>query len=135
MRIFAYHLDWTTMDIQKKAMIEALETSLGIVSDACRKVGIVRQTHYNWMKNDEEYREAVKDIDNIALDFAESQLFRQIRDGEIPSTIFYLKTKGKHRGYVERSEQQIEVTKPIIIDWNDNQADSEAEGGTSNTKE
>jgi hypothetical protein len=40
----------------------------------------------------------------VALDFAESQLHKQIQSGEVSSTIFYLKTKGKKRGYVERSE-------------------------------
>ena len=43
----------------KKAMIEALEQSLGIVTTACKKVGINRKTHYDWLKNDEDYAAAV----------------------------------------------------------------------------
>jgi hypothetical protein len=43
------------------------------------------------------------------LDFAESQLYKQIKDGSTTATIFYLKTKGKQRGYVER--QQIDINK------------------------
>jgi transcriptional regulator of acetoin/glycerol metabolism len=39
----------------KKAMIEALEQSLGIVTTACKKVGINRKTHYDWLKTDEDY--------------------------------------------------------------------------------
>ena len=47
---------------------------------------------------------AVKDVENIAIDFAESQLHQQILDGNSTATIFFLKTKGKKRGYVERTE-------------------------------
>lgn len=41
---------------------------------------------------------------DIALDFAESELFKQIKEGNITGVIFFLKTKGKKRGYIERSE-------------------------------
>lgn len=94
----------TNSDIQKKAMIEALEKSLGIVTTACKSVGIARSTHYEWMNSDPEYKAAVEGVADIALDFAESQLHKQIQNGEVSSTIFYLKTKGKIRGYVEKQE-------------------------------
>ena len=100
----------TKQDTQKAAMIEALEKSLGIVTSACKNVGISRNTHYTWMKQDDVYKEAVEDIENIALDFAESQLHKQIKEGNTSGTIFYLKTKGKRRGYVERTEIQQETT-------------------------
>ena len=90
----------------KKAIIEALEQSLGIVTSACKKVGVGRTTFYGWLNDDEEFAKAVKDIENVALDFAESQLHKQIKDGNPSSTIFYLKTKGKKRGYVERMETE-----------------------------
>lgn len=94
----------TDMDIQKRAMVEALEKSLGIVTTAAKQVGIVRQTHYNWMKDDADYKQAVEDISDIALDFAESKLHKQIEKEDTTATIFYLKTKGKKRGYIEKQE-------------------------------
>lgn len=97
----------TDNDIHKKAMIEALEKSLGIVTTACKSVGISRETHYRWLREDEDYKKEVESIADIALDFAESQLHKQISIGEVSSTIFYLKTKGKGRGYVERSEMDL----------------------------
>jgi hypothetical protein len=97
----------TNSDINKKGMIEALEKSLGIVTTACKSVGISRETHYRWMREDEQYRIQVDSISDMALDFAESQLHKQISEGEVSSTIFYLKTKGKKRGYVERVEQEV----------------------------
>ena len=94
----------------KKAMIEALEKSLGIVTTACKNVGIDRRTHYRWLKDDQDYKEAVESVEDIALDFAESQLHKQIKEGNPTSTIFYLKTKAKRRGYIERQEIHQETT-------------------------
>lgn len=89
---------------KKEAMIQALEKHLGVVTTACKTVGIDRTTHYRWLKEDESYKEATEDIENVSLDFAESQLLKQIKDGNTTATIFYLKTKGKKRGYIERTE-------------------------------
>ena len=88
----------------KKRLIEALEKSLGIVTTACKQVGIGRTTFYNYYNDDKEFRASVDDIANMSLDFAESKLLEQIKDGSTAATIFYLKTKGKIRGYVERQE-------------------------------
>jgi len=88
----------------KKAMLEALEKSLGVVTTAAKAVGIDRSTHYEWLKTDEAYRDAVTSIGDVALDFAESQLHKQMQTGDTTACIFYLKTKGKKRGYVERQE-------------------------------
>lgn len=88
----------------KKALLEALEKSLGVVTTACKAVSLSRKTFYTYYHEDGEFRRAVDDIENIALDFAESQLHKQIQNGEVTSTIFFLKTKGKKRGYVETKE-------------------------------
>lgn len=95
----------------KENMLKALIKTLGVVSVAAKSIGktdleseSLRRQHYEWLKKDEDYAEQVASIENIALDFAESQLHKQIQNGEVASTLFYLKTKGKKRGYVERQE-------------------------------
>jgi|TARA_Y100000004_G_scaffold40398_1_gene43723 hypothetical protein len=93
--------------IKKETILKALENSLGVVTVACKQADIPRSTYYKWLKEDEEFAQAVKEIENIALDFAESQLHTQMKDGSTSATIFYLKTKGKKRGYVERSELDV----------------------------
>jgi hypothetical protein len=111
----------TNNDILKKQMIEALEKTLGVVTGACKKVGISRETHYRWLREDEEYKTLVNSIEDVALDFAESQLHLQIQNGEVSSTIFYLKTKGKKRGYIERAELEHsgEIISNTTIKWGD----------------
>ena len=85
-------------------MLKALEKSLGVVTVACRKSEIPRSTFYKWLNEDKQFAKDVSDIENIALDFAESQLHEQIGNANTAATIFYLKTKGKKRGYIERQE-------------------------------
>jgi hypothetical protein len=102
---------------KKEAMLEALEKSLGIVSTAAKMVGIDRSTHYSWLKADEEYKSAVQSIQDSVLDFAESHLYKLVKEGNPAATIFFLKTKGKKRGYIER--QEIEVTEKKPLSWLD----------------
>lgn len=96
-------------------MIEALERTLGVVTSACKNVGISRETHYRWMREDDQYKKDVLELENVALDYAETQLHKQIKQGNTSATIFYLKTKGKNRGYVERTEITGADTEPIIV--------------------
>ena len=103
---------------KKQAMLVALEQSLGVVTPACKSVDIARETHYRWLKEDEEYAEAVKQLDDVAIDFAESQLHKQIKSGQTASTIFYLKTKGKARGFVEKNIVEHEGgIESKLIEW------------------
>ncbi|MCL1937606.1 MAG: hypothetical protein FWF52_04325 [Candidatus Azobacteroides sp.] len=98
----------TKTNAKKKAMLNALKQTLGVVTPACENAGIDRTTHYKWMKEDECYKNIVEDIENIALDFAESRLHINIKNGDVASILFYLKTRGKKRGYIE--QQKMDVT-------------------------
>jgi hypothetical protein len=101
------------MEHTKKTMLEALEKSLGVVTTACKQANVGRTTHYRWMEEDKEYREAVTALKLVALDFAESKLHSSIAEGNVTAIIFYLKTKGKKRGYIERQEIEVQEKKPL----------------------
>ena len=102
----------------KKALLEALEKSLGVVTTACKQVGIDRTTFYRYYKNDSKFKAKVDELQNVALDFVESKLFNQIQNDNPTSTIFYLKTKGKKRGYIERQEiQHSGGIESKLIEW------------------
>lgn len=104
----------TNSDVLKKEMIEALEKSLGIVTTACKKVGIARQTHYRWLEDDPDYAAKVTELKNVALDFAESKLHSLIDDMNPTAVIFFLKTQGKQRGYIEQNEVNVTGLDEII---------------------
>ena len=52
---------------------------------------------------------AVEDIQEVALDFVEHKLFKNIRAGDTQSILFYLRSKGGKRGYAERHEVKVEI--------------------------
>ncbi len=49
-------------------------------------------------------KNAVDEARECVTDLAESQLYKKIAEGDLTAIIFYLKTRGKARGYVERQE-------------------------------
>jgi ethanolamine utilization microcompartment shell protein EutL len=112
-------------DMKKELMLKCLKQSMGIVSHACEKADTARASHYEWYNSDPDYAAQVDAINESCIDFAESKLMElingakhevatakgevlQVQDGPNPTAcIFYLKTKGKKRGYVEKSELDV----------------------------
>jgi hypothetical protein len=94
----------TKSDTLKNNLIKALEKSLGVVTDACKDCNCSRQTFYKYYNTDNDFKNKVDAVSEVALDFVESQLYKQIREGNTAATIFYLKTKARKRGYIERME-------------------------------
>lgn len=113
---------------RQEMFLEALDKSAGNISEACRQVKISRRSYYVWMEDD-TFAEKVNEITESIIDLAESKLLQRINgykeddvhisnyQGEITATpikkiyppdptsiIFFLKTRAKHRGYIERQE-------------------------------
>ena len=102
----------TKSNINKKTVvIEKMKKTLGNITASCEAAQIARTTYYDWYEKDADFRAAIDSIAESCIDFAESSLFQQIKAGNPTSTIFYLKTKGKKRGYVEKVESEVTIKK------------------------
>ena len=101
----------STLSDKKENFLEILELNSGNVSVSCKKSNIGRQTYYQWKEADQEFADACVDVKEGLLDFAESQLQGLIKESNVIATIFFLKCKGKKRGYTEK--QELELVKPI----------------------
>ncbi|QDP61349.1 MAG: hypothetical protein Unbinned3904contig1002_31 [Prokaryotic dsDNA virus sp.] len=74
--------------INKERMLKALEASLGVVTTALKKTELSRTNFYKWLKEDEDFAQKVKEIDNISKDFIKSKYFECISD-KVPSVVLH----------------------------------------------
>lgn len=105
------------MDTKKATILKALYSNKGIVTFACESTDTPRSTYYKWLKEDEEFAAQVNEIQDVAVDFAEKKLFELINEGDTTATIFLLKTRGKKRGYIEKTE--VDHSGSLGISWNE----------------
>lgn len=108
------------MDNIKEKFLEVLADSYGIVLTACKSCDLPRSTYYKWLNSDEMFKERVDEIQEMAIDFVESKLIQKINGIQVMSKgvvyqespsdtaiIFFLKTKGRKRGYAEKTDLNI----------------------------
>ena len=66
-----------------------------------------RSTVYEYLLRYPELKAVQDDAAESALDEAEDKLMKLVRAENLTAIIFFLKTQGKKRGYVERSEHDL----------------------------
>ena len=85
-------------------IIKALHETSGLLTVAAAKAGVSYTTINRYVAGFTSVKEAAIEAHERMLDFAEGKLYSKIKDGDNTCIIFYLKTQGKARGYVERQE-------------------------------
>lgn len=109
------------MDKKKQEFINELKSAGGIIYVACQNTGISRQTYYNWRRSDAAFGEAADEVVEAQIDYVEAKLMERINEGDTTATIFYLKTKGRKRGWNEKvkleEEQPQPPQQPQIESW------------------
>lgn len=100
----------TAREVSDDEIAEALEQSSGLQTSAAvwlfkrKNAKIDRSTISKRIKNSEVLQDVLKSIDEKTLDFAEGKLFEHMQSGNLTAIMFYLKCKGKQRGYIEKRE-------------------------------
>lgn len=92
---------------EKLVMLDALSKCNGIVTIACEASKTIRQTHYRWIKQDAEYAARVEEINEACIDFVEDKCYSLISQGDPTLIKFYLSTKGRSRGFTQKSEVEL----------------------------
>lgn len=76
----------------------------GNVAAIARRFGCARGTIQARIDRSPTLTAALNDARESMVDMTESALYKRILDGDTTAIIFFLKTRGKERGYVERQE-------------------------------
>ena len=84
--------------LTKNRVLSALEQSGGIRSDAAVALGSTREGLCNFLSR---YPEVLHEVAERILDLVESKLMQLIDRGDGASVRFYLRCKGKPRGWVQ----------------------------------
>jgi len=103
------------MRLSNQQIIDALRDVNGMVYLAARKLGCAPNTIYNRMAKSDNIKAAVEDYRGELIDLSEQKLRQAVLNGEPWAVALVLKTLGKKRGYVERSEYAGVKDEPIEI--------------------
>lgn len=83
---------------------KAIRQAKGILAVAARNLGCHRTTVYSYLKKYASVRAAYDEARETNIDFVEGQLMAAINRGSVPAIMFFLRTVGRNRGYIERQE-------------------------------
>lgn len=101
----------------KKEFLGKFFDFLGNVKKTCNAVGISRTAYYKWRREDKEFEKEADYIKDAArqsiIDDAEDGLREGVESGNMTAIIFTLKTIGKERGYIERTETETYNMTPV----------------------
>jgi len=92
----------------KEKLIDELRKSLGIITIACRKCNIGRDAFYSWYNKEQWFHDAYEQILEEQIEFVENKLVECIQDKDHTAIIFYLKTKGRKKGWREINDVNIQ---------------------------
>ena len=104
-------------DKKKKDLLISLKKNNGNISEACESANIGRQTYYDWIEKDNGFKQDCENVQEALIDLAECKLIENIECNENTAIIFYLKTKGKKRGYIEKQEIDTNIRPIKDIDF------------------
>jgi hypothetical protein len=100
----------------QKQVIDALIAADGALTIAAKRLGTSYRHLKKYIDANEKMTEVLHGIDESILDLAEGTLRKSIEEGDLAATTFFLKTKGKGRGYSLHDKQDMSKSmRPVTL--------------------
>ncbi|MCB0746481.1 MAG: hypothetical protein KDC90_03375 [Ignavibacteriae bacterium] len=88
--------------------LQVFDKKMANVKQTCKAIGISRSTYYNWLDKLDTFKKEAENIKEGLFDDVESIIYHKIFvDKDTTSLIFFMKTRMRHRDYVERQEHNV----------------------------
>lgn len=105
----------TKSDIKKREAIEQWGLTNGHITNVCKNIGIERKTFYNWLKDDQDFAEALLNAESGLNDDIRDVLISKAAEGDMTAVIFYL--KNRHPDFKQdKANVNVQVNVTPIID-------------------
>jgi hypothetical protein len=103
--------------VSDEALAAALEATGGFQGMAARMLSLTPAAVCIRIQKSQKLQEHLDNIREDKLDIAETELMHLIREGNLGAICFYLKCKGKSRGFIEKTEvdQRVTVGSGVLI--------------------
>ena len=112
------------MALTSEQIAKALEANAGFISGAAKSLNVTYQAISQRIKTNKHLKQIQEAITESHLDLAESKLLTNIKDGNMTGICFFLKCRGKERGYIEtvnlnhggNKENPVQVEIPALME-------------------
>jgi len=107
--------------VTKEEFIECIKGSQGLLTKIQRKLEAKTgetwswETVERWCHKWEEAELAIKAEKEAMLDIAENNIFKEMVNGDTATSKWYLRMKGKDRGYEDTAALRLDGTDPLNI--------------------
>ena len=108
--------------ITQEQMLEAIKGSQGLVSKIQRRLEKITREPWNSWETVERYihkwescEQAIRAEKEAMLDLAENNIFKELGRGDTATSKWYLRMKGKERGYEDTPTIQLANDDPLNI--------------------
>jgi hypothetical protein len=88
-------------DLTTEQIIAAIRRSGGIVKGAANALNVSSRNLRRWIDAEPELKAAAEDVVEDNLDLAETGILRGVAAGNFEACRYYLRCKGRHRGWIE----------------------------------
>ena len=107
--------------ITKEEFVECIKGTQGLLTKIQKKLEAQTRETWSWetvrnyIEKWEEAKLAVQAEKEAMLDVAENNIFRDMTNGDVGTSKWYLRMKGKERGYEDTAKLQLDGTDPLNI--------------------
>lgn len=116
------------LGVYKQSVIAGeLKRNKGRVASAAKALAVSKKTLEKYILKSKVLKDIVTQVVEEDIDKVEDELDKQIEKGNMTAILFYLKCKGRERGWIEKTDVSVDV-KPITFKY------SLAKGGQNASK-